>query len=312
MRSVYGEAIAPVSDMRRMAYYAVGKNHGQMRGSGSRSGNGSGSNGVMNGGNRKCYFTGEPVIGGRPFYAGCVQQGLRTLIVFCLPSALGLPRREDLEKVTEMEMSTPQQMIAGQRSTDELSRRTLTGLSTAALSQHDSIYNDEGFVLSELFHSTAWTEDENGNLCESLNADFLLQALPDPDRDLLLNMQKTFPEQFASLSPQLRRPHCWRLYVKFCFFSGLPIADGEMYYKVLDEVVTANSKKNKMIDEITLSHEVMEAVSGESAEILTLPGNKTFQYLQKHYKQQCAKLTPQKLYKKVFDRSSWVRVMPEV
>jgi hypothetical protein len=293
MRSSYGEAVTPVSDMRRMAYYAVGKNHTR------------GSNGTVNGGNRKCYFTGDPIIGGHPFYAGSVRQGLRTLIVFCLPSALGLPKRADLEKVSEMELNSQ----IGTKSPDELSRRTMTGLSTAALSQHDSIYNEDGFVMSELFQSTAWTEDENGNLCESLNPDFLIQALPDPSNDVLQLMEKSFPEEFASLSPQLRRPHCWRLYVKFCFFSGLPIADGEMYYKVMDEVV---GKRNKKIEEIALSHEVMEAVSGESAEILTLPGKKTFHYLQKHYKQQCAKLTPQKLYKKVFDRSSWVRVMPEI
>ena len=139
-----------------------------------------------------------------------------------------------------------------------------------------------------------------------------MQALPDPNRDLLLNMQELYPEEFESLSPQLRRPQCWRLYIKFCFFSGLPIADGEMYYKVVDDVVHNYGKKNMKTEEIALSHEVMEVVSGDSAEILTLPSKKTFQYLQTHYKQQCAKLTPIKLYKKVFDRSNWIRVMPEV
>ncbi len=300
MRSSYGEATTPISDVRRMAYYAVGKNHSQDGKKG----------GVNNGGNRKCYFTGDPILSGRPFYAGSVQQGMRTLIVFCLPSALGLPKKEDLERIAEIEVNS---QLDGRKSPDELSRRTMTGLSTAALSQHDSIYNEEGFVMSELFHSTAWTEDENGNLCESLNTEFLLQALPDPNRDLLLCMQESFPEQFASLSPHLRRPQCWRLYVKFCFFSGLPIADGEMYYKVMDDVIfEARGRKSNFSDEIVLSHEVMEAVSGESADLRILPGNNTFKYLQKHYKQQCAKLSPQKFADKVFDRSSWIRVMPEV
>lgn len=299
MRSSYGEATTPISDMRRMAYYAVGKNHSQKGGKGANSG-----------GNRKCYFTGDPIASGRPFYAGSVQQGMRTLIVFCLPSALGLPKKEDLERMAEIEVNS---QFEGRKSPDELSRRTMTGLSTAALSQHDSIYNEEGFVMSELFHSTAWTEDENGNLCESLNTEFLLQALPDPNRDLLLCMQDNFPEQFASLSPHLRRPQCWRLYVKFCFFSGLPIADGEMYYKVMDDIfLESRYKKSAQTEEIVLSHEVMEAVSGESADLRILPGNNTFKYLQKHYKQQCAKLTPQKFANKVFDRSSWIRVMPEV
>lgn len=297
MKSSYGEAVTPVSDMRRMAYYAVGKHHVQK-----------GNNGAPTGGNRRCYFTGAPIIGGRPFYAGSVQQGMRTLIVFCLPSALGLPKREDLEKVTEMEMNSQHD----RKGSSDLTRRTMTGLSTAALSQHDSTFNEDGFIMSELFHSTAWTEDENGNLCESLNTDFIIQALPDPNRELLSSMQEIFPEQFSSLSQHLRRPHCWRLYVKFCFFSGLPIADGEMYYKVMDDIVEKNGKKDRRLEEISLSHEVMEAANGESAEILMLPGKKTFKYLQKHYKQQCAKLTPQKLHKKVFDRSSWIRVMPEV
>jgi hypothetical protein len=33
-------------------------------------------------------------LGGAPFYAGSFQQGLRTLVVFCLPSALGLPESD--------------------------------------------------------------------------------------------------------------------------------------------------------------------------------------------------------------------------
>ncbi len=315
MKSSFGEAITPVSDMRRMAYYAVGKSHSPK---GTKTSNNNSNNG---GGNRKCYFTGNPIISGQPFYAGSVQQGLRTLIVFCLPIALGLPRKEDIEKVSEMVDIASQgnvgrtTRIGDNISVNDLSRRIKSGLSTAALSQHDSIYNDERFVISELFHPTttnAWTEDENGNVCENLTADFIMQALPDPNRDLLLNMQELYPEEFESLSPQLRRPQCWRLYIKFCFFSGLPIADGEMYYKVVDDVVHNYGKKNMKTEEIALSHEVMEVVSGDSAEILTLPSKKTFQYLQTHYKQQCAKLTPIKLYKKVFDRSNWIRVMPEV
>lgn len=297
MKSSRGEVIVPVSDMRRMAYYAVGKNHSQK-----------GINGSSNGGNRKCYFTGDPIINGRPFYAGSVQQGLRTLIVFCLPSALGLPRKRDLDKVSEMELSSH----VGRKTINGLGRRTMTGLSTAALSQHDSIYNEEGFMVSEFFHSATWTEDESGNLCENLDADMVVQALPDPSRELLSTMQDMYPEQFESLSPHLRRPQCWKVYVRFCFFSGLPIADGEMYYKVVDEVIESYGKRNRKIEEVALSHEVMEAVNGESADMLSLPGNKTFQYLKKHYKQQCAKLTPQKLYSKVFDRSNWIRVMPEV
>ena len=86
MRSSYGEATAKLAEHRRMAYYAVGKYHGR------------------SGGNRRCYFSGKLILGGAPFYAGSVQQGLRTLVVFCLPSALGLPLRLD-----ENEQSTVRQ-----------------------------------------------------------------------------------------------------------------------------------------------------------------------------------------------------------
>ena len=67
MRSSYAEATAKISDQRRTAYYAVGRCH-------LNSGRG---------GNRRCYFYGKLILGGAPFYAGTVQKGLRTLVVFC-------------------------------------------------------------------------------------------------------------------------------------------------------------------------------------------------------------------------------------
>eukprot|EP00549_Striatella_unipunctata_P010506 CAMPEP_0118713526 /NCGR_PEP_ID=MMETSP0800-20121206/25578_1 /TAXON_ID=210618 ORGANISM="Striatella unipunctata, Strain CCMP2910" /NCGR_SAMPLE_ID=MMETSP0800 /ASSEMBLY_ACC=CAM_ASM_000638 /LENGTH=73 /DNA_ID=CAMNT_0006619013 /DNA_START=36 /DNA_END=254 /DNA_ORIENTATION=+ len=73
MRSSHAEATTRLAETRRMAYYAVGKHHGK-------------------GGNRRCYFTGKLILSGVPFYAGSVQQGLRTLVVFCLPSSLDLPK----------------------------------------------------------------------------------------------------------------------------------------------------------------------------------------------------------------------------
>jgi hypothetical protein len=63
------------SENRRMAYYyyaADGKHSDE---------------------NRRCYFTGELIVG--PFYAGLVQQGLKTLVVLCLPLALGLGTQMD-------------------------------------------------------------------------------------------------------------------------------------------------------------------------------------------------------------------------
>ena len=95
----------------------------------------------------------------------------------------------------------------------------------------------------------------------------------------------------------------------FCFFSGLPIADGEMYYKVIDKISTKLRKHLRRlgIHQIILSHEVVESVHGDSAEILNLPTKKTFQYLQENYPQQCAKLND-----RVFKRTNWEKIMPEV
>lgn len=135
-----------------------------------------------------------------------------------------------------------------------------------------------------------------------LDRDYLLSVLPDASEALIKKMSQMYPEQFETLPVQVRDPKKWKLYVKFCFFSGLPIADGEMHYKVRDEVAD-----QVYGEEIVLSHEVMEAVNGESAEILTLPNQKAFRYLRKHYTQQCSKLD-----EIVFRRNCWERVAPEV
>lgn len=75
------------SDSRRMAYYAVGRNNPTNSDADNKSG-----------GNRRCYFTGDAIPYGAPFFAGSVQQGPRTLVVFCLPSALGLPKDEGKDR----------------------------------------------------------------------------------------------------------------------------------------------------------------------------------------------------------------------
>jgi len=228
MRSIgaYARDSRP-SDSRRMAYYAVG-----------RAGDGKSS------GNRRCYFTGTAIPYATPFYAGCVQQGPRTLVVFCLPSALGLPT-----------------MSANSQSKEDRER--------------------------------------------------YLQSLPHPDAQLLREMKRRYSEPFETLPSQVRSPVCWQLFVKFCFFSGLPIAEGEMHYRVkstVNVIAVHPADSNSIPEEISLSHEVMEAVNGKvSAEILRLPNQKTFDYIRTQYSQQSAKLNAE-----VFDRKSWEMVMPEV
>jgi hypothetical protein len=137
-----------------------------------------------------------------------------------------------------------------------------------------------------------------------LDRDYLLKVLPEPDTILLKSMAKLYPEQFETLPVQVRDATKWKLYVKFCFFSGLPIAQGEMHYKVRDDIAESSYG-----EEIVLSHDVMEAVNGESAEILSLPNLKAFRYLRKHYAQQCGKLEGGD---RVFLRTSWERVLAEV
>jgi hypothetical protein len=74
-------------------------------------------------------------------------------------------------------------------------------------------------------------------------------------------MSKRYREPFDTLPVQVRSPHCWRLFVKFCFFSGLPIAECELHYRVKDNVTTFSSSMQspqQQQEEIALSHEVME------------------------------------------------------
>lgn len=316
MRSSYGggESLANIPDNRRMAYYAVGKNHRQSG----------------RGGNRRCYFSGKLILGGAPFYAGSVQQGLRTLVVFCLPSAVNLPDRETLNGHlparrhsrssasigTDSHGSGPIGILREtSRASKSVASRSLATMDKRnrsrgirGLIQNNSMNNDGAnsiasksrvSSLDDLSLSIEGDLDPNWGL----DRDFLLKVLPEADEKLLESMSKLFPEQFETLPIQVRDPSRWRLYVKFCFFSGLPIAEGEMHYKVLDELA-----EQVYGEEIALSHDVMEAVNGNiSAEILQLPNLKVFRYLRKHYAQQCSKLED-----RVFRRGAWIKVAPEV
>jgi hypothetical protein len=285
MRSSYGEATAKIAENRRMAYYAVGRHHRQSG----------------RGGNRRCYFTGKLILGGAPFYAGSVQQGLRTLVVFCLPSAVGLPL--DMERDSSPSTRTP----LGR--TNSIRRPSLSSRSNASVahsrgnprSTTGSLLSRKGSKLSRLSSVDDTSIEEELDPNWELDKEYLLSVLPEPNQELLDEMAERYPAQFETLPVQVRSPHCWKLYVKFCFFSGLPIAEGEMHYKVRDSLA------NQYGEEIILSHEVMEAVNGDSAEILRLPNLKTFRYLRKHYHQQSAKLPDS-----CFQRQAWEMVRPEV
>jgi hypothetical protein len=344
MRSSYGEqAVASrIPDNRRMAYYAVGKHH---RNSGR-------------GGNRRCYFTGKLILGGAPFYAGSVQQGLRTLVVFCLPSALGLPKvtsQADKNAYAKANRSHGNKSVMsshhsvssrsplrrqGSREMSRASNRSLSMASHQSSASHadrlsrgskKTISNNNGVNNNNMVRGGSDRDQHGSSSVASksmgmsrmsslddlslsidgdldanwgLDRDYLLKVLPEPDTILLKSMAKLYPEQFETLPVQVRDATKWKLYVKFCFFSGLPIAQGEMHYKVRDDIAESSYG-----EEIVLSHDVMEAVNGESAEILSLPNLKAFRYLRKHYAQQCAKLEGGD---RVFLRTSWERVLAEV
>ncbi|KAL7434489.1 hypothetical protein ACHAXH_002330 [Discostella pseudostelligera] len=225
------------SDSRRMAYYAVGRTTNNIN--------------DKTLGNRRCYFSGKAITYSIPFYAGSVQQGPHTLVVFCLPSALDLP-----------------------------------------------LFNDPAALAVGL--GTFWNNKPD--------REAYLASLPAADENLLLEMRKRFPVSFDSLPVQVRSPHCWRLFVKFCFFSGLPIAEGETHYRVKRSVAVFPASTKDKQEEIALSHDVMEAVNGEvSAEILRLPNQKVFDYLRRQYSQQSSKLNDE-----VFARKNWELVMPEI
>jgi len=317
MRSSHGgvEQLQRLPDNRRMAYYAVGKHHRQSG----------------RGGNRRCYFSGKLILGGAPFYAGTVQQGLRTLVVFCLPSAVGLPDKDTITQL-KLEQKKLQNPVPSSLSVlKQQSGSTQGGLSYAMRDQSKSSFSARSSAKGSLgkrrtsgFSSIA---DGNSSIASKsisrlsslddlslsidgdldpnwgLDRDLLVQVLPEADDLLLKQMSDLFPEQFATLPVQVRAPARWNLYVKFCFFSGLPIAEGEMHYKVRDDIADVVYG-----EELDLSHEVMEAVNGEqSAEILQLPNLKVFRYLRKHYAQQCSKLDD-----RVFRRTAWERVAPEI
>ena len=301
-------AVTPVADQRRMAYYAVGRNH---RTSGSRSG-----------GNRRCYFTGKLIFGGAPFYAGTVQQGLRTLVVFCLPSALGMP--QNLPSFNPKEAASASKHwrngTTSHNSRDgsvrtgilQRSRRTLQSAVMSSSSRSSiGMLSRTHSKLSSTINSTINTNLDDMSLSIegdldpnwNLDKDYLLSILPEPNSNLLAEMNQRYPEQFETLPVQVRKPSCWRLFVKFCFFSGLPIAEGELHYQVLPKLAM-----EAYGEDIVLSHDVMEAVNGvSSAEILKLPNQKTFRYLKKHYQQQSSKLP-----EIAFHRTSWEQVHPEI
>jgi hypothetical protein len=285
MRSSYGEATAKIAENRRMAYYAVGRHHRQSG----------------RGGNRRCYFTGKLILGGAPFYAGSVQQGLRTLVVFCLPSAVGLPL--DMQRNTSPFTRMPLGSISSHRRPSLSSRSNASAAHSRGnpRSTTGSLLSRKGSKLSRLSSVDDTSVEEELDPNWELDKEYLLSVLPEPTQELLDEMAERYPAQFETLPVQVRSPHCWKLYVKFCFFSGLPIAEGEMHYKVRDSLA------NQYGEEIILSHEVMEAVNGDSAEILRLPNLKTFRYLRKHYHQQAAKLPDS-----CFQRQAWEMVRPEV
>ncbi|GKY99105.1 hypothetical protein MPSEU_000866000 [Mayamaea pseudoterrestris] len=278
-------------DHRRMAFYAVGAK--QPKGG--------------PGDSRGCYFSGKPIFAGTPFYAGCLRQNMRTMVVFCLPSALGLPAKtstcssnsigstvgvasdnidvcDAIYKYKTKKKKTSRRYWSGSSSTASTSQ-----MSTSPLTSYDDLSSKslDGGVDSS-----------------SPSGQELLRQLPLPDRHLLDQMQILYPNQFITLPLEIRDVRVWKLYMRFCFFSGLPIAENEVYYKLREDINFLVRGK-----QVLLSRDVMEAAHGNTATSLMhhQPNQQTFRYLEKNYSLQCSKLD-----ESVFQRSSWERVAPSV
>eukprot|EP00592_Proboscia_alata_P006623 CAMPEP_0194361260 /NCGR_PEP_ID=MMETSP0174-20130528/8833_1 /TAXON_ID=216777 /ORGANISM="Proboscia alata, Strain PI-D3" /LENGTH=515 /DNA_ID=CAMNT_0039133371 /DNA_START=207 /DNA_END=1754 /DNA_ORIENTATION=+ len=302
---------------RRMAYYAVG-NHSSPNPvspegkdernteQGSRLSQ-SNKNSMLT--NRRCYFTGRPVgqPSGMPFYAGTVQQGLRTLVIFYNHSHGTLDDTDD-------GICDNSDVLEEEEMFDGLSRSARNLLQEAM----DQRNNNSRTMKASNDHTDEPPLLIRKELSES-QREKLLHTLPPPNQKLLNQIERRYTQQFHQLPMDMQNADSWKLYSCFCFFSGLPIADGELHYRLKQRCFlslppaasgSCNYEHNleDENDEVLLSHDVFETAAGkESAQILRLPNTKTFQYLKRHYAQQSCQLEE----KVVFDRKNWEVVLPE-
>jgi len=281
-----GNAAGKSAPEKRMAYYAVGRHHPRD------------DKNKSDGRNRRCYFTGRVVRSGKLFYAGSVQQGLRTLVVFCLPSAIGLP--ESLEESKSNTGAT--KTINDEAGVSEANSPTTTRSARQAMMKRTGNGNEINGPMNLNNTDTRLSDRVDHHDESSLKYNRqATKSLPNPSSEFLSLIKSKYPEQYATLPIQVRSPHCWKIFFKFCFFSGLPISEGEMHYRLKPNYSSHH-------EEVILSHDVMEVVNGEqSADMLRLPNTKTFAYLKRNYAQQSAKLDESI----VFDRKYWEVVLPE-
>lgn len=309
--------------------------------------------------NRRCYFTGRPVgqPSGMPFYAGTVQQGLRTLVIFCHPEAVVYDTDAAIHTTTSDEEVTKSTAINTVDDPHRMNRcNQPNGVTNNSNHSHgmlddadDGICNNSDVLEEEeMFEGLSQSArnllqeamDQRNNNCRMMKAsndytdespkpirkelsesqrEKLLHTLSPPTQKLLNQIERRYTQQFHQLPMNMQNADSWKLYSCFCFFSGLPIADGELHYRLKQSCFlllppaasgSCNYEHNleDQNDEVLLSHDVFETAAGkESAQILRLPNTKTFQYLKRHYAQQSCQLEE----KVVFDRKNWEVVLPE-
>lgn len=274
-----------VGDSRKMAYYAISERYRKKQGSRH---------------NRRCYFSGKLILSPTPYYAGCVQQGLKTLVVFCLPTSIGLLPSSLISPERGHSTSSSHRSQSFSKSSSTTS--TKNSLNSRSNGSHRSGRRQRSQLSkgSTLSSNTDLTGSDLGEE-HILDAHEIFANLPDDGDIVIEEMKKHYPNQFELLPVQARSANCWRLYMKFCFFSGLPIAEDEPHYRIKEEYDIYD-------EEIHLSYEVIEAACGvDSATLLRKPNRRTFQYLQKHYPDQCRKLD-----KTAFDRKCWEQILAEI
>jgi len=269
---------ATVGEDRRMAYYAI-------------------SNGRTSGtqhGNRRCYFSGRVIRSSLPFYAGSVQQGLKTLVVFCLPESIGIRIKKNNDELTITE-----EHDFGKQSSELLNDAQKSDSSKKNRSWQSNSHGSGNSSNTSVENSTFFSESIYD--LQGIDPHQLYNSLPQCSDAMLNEMKNLYREKYETLPAQVRTSHCWRLYMKFCFFSGLPIGEDEEHYRIKDDF-------NDYGEDINLSHDVLVVANGEaSAALIRKPNTTTFRYIQKHYSQQCSKL-----HKNMFDRRCWESVLAEV
>lgn len=267
-------------DRRRMAYYAVGKEQNSQQQQNGNKGGGGGGN------NRKCYFTGREVPYGELYYAGCVRQGLKTLVVFCSPSAAwGVLLPKSVSPDGDEDACYGECRGAPSNPDQSL----LDALSSRFPSQFDTL-------PAQVRNPDRW-----GLYCKfcffsglPVAGDEMHYRLKDEVARSMLLLQAAEEDEHEDNDEQKEKEVVLSHEVMEAAHGG----NG-------GDVVNPSTADEDGAKQRQASRNPA-AVMG-SASLVRLPTRRAFRYLKRHYAQQCGKLEEE-----AFVRCNWERIMPEV